>query len=111
MEKTLPVSEGDVPGAETVDDPNKRISRRMRTLKTAKIIHLKQSSVVDCAVRDMSATGAKLVCHDQMGVPNEFRLLMMWDNTIRDCKVMWRKNEFIGVHFTSESIAAPPRKY
>jgi hypothetical protein len=97
--------------SDATPDANKRVARRMRTLKSAKIIHLNRWSVTDCAVRDLSATGAKIVAQDQMSVPNEFRLLMLMDNTICNCEVVWRKGELLGVRFTSPFVAAPPRKF
>jgi hypothetical protein len=93
------------------EDDNKRIARRMKTLKSAKIVFLNQWSVIDCAVRDMSATGAKLVCAQAATVPNEFRLLMLSDNMMRNAKVVWRREDTLGIHFIGEAYPSPPRKY
>jgi PilZ domain len=90
---------------------NKRVAFRQRILKSAKIIHKNQWSVVDCSVRDISATGAKIQCDDQMSVPNEIRFLLISDNTIRDAKVAWRRSGFLGIHFTGPPERAPARKF
>ena len=68
-------------------------------------------SVMDCTIRDLSATGAKLLCGETKSVPDEFRLVTLADGMVRDVKVAWRKMDQIGVTFTSESRRAPPRKY
>ena len=66
---------------------NRRAARR-RVLKSGKIIMMNNWSVVDCCVRDISETGARICCQDPAAVPNEFRLLIPHDNTIRPAKVV-----------------------
>ena len=90
---------------------NKRRSPRHRVLKDGKIVLKNNWSVVDCCVRDLSDTGARLTCQDPLAVPNEFRLLFPATLTIRDAAVVWRRNDQVGVHFTSPSRKAPPRKW
>jgi PilZ domain len=88
-----------------------RIARRNRVFKAAKIVHLNQRSVVDCLIRDMSETGAKIVCGDLAAVPGEFEFLIPSDNTIRTAVAVWRRGQFVGVHFTSAPKPAPPQRY
>jgi hypothetical protein len=95
---------------ETLHDEH-RIARRQRVLKQGKILFFNNLSIVDCVIRDLSATGAKLICGDQAAVPNEFRLVVLGDNQMRDVRVTWRKGDLIGVTFTSEPRRAPPRKW
>jgi PilZ domain len=94
----------------TVIADNKRIAPRLRVLKGAKIVSLNQWSVVDCTVRDLSETGAKLLCADPMAIANEFRFLLPAENTIRTAKVVWRRPDMIGITFTSDKTRAPVRK-
>jgi hypothetical protein len=93
------------------DIANRRKARRLRVLKNGKIVTLNNWSVVDCCVKDWSETGARLKCEDQLAVPNEFRLFLPSDNTIRDARVMWRREDYLGVMFTSPPKPAPPRKW
>jgi hypothetical protein len=95
------------------DDKNEelRIARRQKVLKTGKILAPGNLAVVDCTVRDMSETGARLAVGDQMATPNEFRLVVPTDNIMRDAKVVWRRANLIGITFTSEARRAPPRKW
>jgi PilZ domain len=94
----------------TMADDNKRIAPRARVLKGAKIVHLNQWSLIDCTVRDLSETGAKLLCADPLTIPNEFRFLLPAENTIRTARVAWRREGMVGIEFTSEKTKAPIRK-
>ncbi len=88
-----------------------RIAKRQKVLKSAKIIFNRNQSVVDCTVRDLSATGAKLLSPNAGMVPDEIRLLLTQDNTIREARVVWRKSDMLGVHFVSDAVRAPARKF
>jgi PilZ domain len=101
MDVRLPMNEA---------DENNRVSRRSRVLKGAKLVHMKSWSLIDCTIKDISLTGAKLICGDQYSVPDEFRFLIPSDNTIQPAKVVWRKNNSLGIIFTGEKTRAPARK-
>ena len=88
-----------------------RQSVRHRVLKDGKIVMLNNWSVVDCCVRDMSATGARIRCGDPAAVPNDFRLLVPSDNTISDARVVWRREGHCGIVFTGPAKPPPPRKW
>lgn len=92
-------------------EDNKRITHRSRVLKGAKLVSMNNWTLVDCTVRDISATGAKIICGDQMAVANEFRFLIPVDNTICNARVIWRKGTLLGIEFTSEKTKAPVRKF
>lgn len=81
---------------------NKRSDQRQRVLKSARIV-LEDLQGIDCTLRDVSATGAKLMVKKPDAVPDTFRLLVSADSTIRPVKVMWRKPDSVGVHFTGEA--------
>jgi hypothetical protein len=91
-------------------DENKRRAVRNRVLKGAKIVSLSNWSLVDCTIRDISATGARIVCGDQAAVANEFRFLIPSENTICNARVVWRREDMLGITFTSEKTRAPARK-
>ena len=92
-------------------DTESRVAKRLRVLKSAKLIFNNNQSIIDCGVRDMSTTGAKLNCARATDVPDDVRFLLNQDNTIRDARVMWRRGEMLGIHFTSDAARAPARKY
>jgi PilZ domain len=92
-------------------EENNRIAPRARVLKGAKIVSMNNWSLMDCTVRDLSETGAKLLCGDPLAVANVFRFLMPAENTIRDARVVWRRDGMLGIEFTSEKTKAPARKF
>lgn len=92
-------------------DDNQRKALRQRVLKQGKMLFPNNMSVMDCTIRDLSATGAKLLCSETARVPDEFRLVTPADGMVRDVKVVWRKPDQLGVTFTSEPRRAPPRKW
>jgi len=94
-----------------MDRPENRIAPRSRVLKDGKIVTGILQSVIDCCVRDISATGARLKCVHAATVPNEFKLIMPGDNMMRDARVVWRREELLGIVFTSSPRPAPPRKW
>lgn len=81
---------------------NKRSDQRQKVLKSARIV-LDDLQGIDCTLRDVSATGAKLLVKKPNDLPDLFRLLFASDSTIRPVKVMWRKPDSVGVHFTGEA--------
>lgn len=92
-------------------DTNKRNAPRQRVLKQGKILLSNNMTVLDCMIRNLSETGAKLLCADPGAIPNEFRLVTTADRMMRDVKVAWRRPEMLGVHFTSEPRKAPLLKW
>lgn len=99
-----------MPDADTTLDDGRKI-RRQKVLKQGKILLLNGLSSFDCTVRDLSATGAKLLCSDTTAIPDAFRLANPADRTMRDVKVMWRKAGQLGVQFTSEPRKSPLLKW
>jgi hypothetical protein len=72
---------------------------RHRVLKGGHIVFNNRSSVIDCMVRNLSASGACLHVADTAGVPNHFTLIMEPEKTEKDCGVAWRRDGKLGVHF------------
>ncbi|NJM30954.1 MAG: PilZ domain-containing protein [Rhizobiales bacterium] len=92
-------------------DTNKRAAPRLRVLKTGKIVSKDYKAIFDCTVRDLSNTGAKLKCANPATVPNEMLFVLPSDGTMWEAKVIWRKPDTIGIHFTSGVRKAPIRKW
>ena len=97
--------------AEDSSATENRVARRHKVLKQGKILLSNHKTIIDCTVRDMSETGAKLICGDPGAIPNEFRLVFPSDRTMRDVKVVWRRPDQVGVHFMSEVKKAPLFKW
>jgi PilZ domain len=76
-------------------------------LKEGRVITLDNQSVINCMVRDLSATGARIKCGDPIAVPNAFRLQVGQELTMRPARVVWRRGEYVGLVFTGDAIPAP----
>jgi hypothetical protein len=76
----------------------RRVTGRAKTLKSAKIIFNKKQSVIDCFVRDLSPTGAKLSLGDLTAVPRTFTL-ELHDGTRMECERVRTMGKEIGVRF------------
>lgn len=94
-----------------MDHDNRRKAVRHRVLKDGKIVMMNNWSVIDCCIRDVSDTGARIRCRDPAAVPNAFRLLTPHQNTIREVEVVWRREDMCGLRFTGPPRTAPPRKW
>jgi hypothetical protein len=76
----------------------KRKVQRTRTLKAARIVLKNGTSTMNCMVKNISGTGAKLVADNFLDAPDAFDLLM--DGGVRQhCIVRWRKLKELGVEF------------
>lgn len=98
----------DVVSAEALEQ--RRVAKRMRVLKSAKIV-LDNWRAIDCTLRDVSDTGAKILINSTSNVPQKFRLFFVADNTIRDAQIAWKQHDMLGVHFTSEPKTCALRKF
>lgn len=76
---------------------NRRGGARLRSLKGAKIIINRQSSL-DCTVRNLSDTGAKIVVPSPVMIPDRFELRFE-DGRELPCIVRWRTLSEFGVEF------------
>ncbi len=91
-------------------DENQRTTRRNRVLKAAKIYRLNGKFALDVTMKDISATGCKITCRDQMALPNDMQFLIPSDGIMRTASVIWRRGDFAGVRFTSGPEKAPALK-
>jgi hypothetical protein len=76
----------------------RRQSPRRRVIKNAHIIFQQGHCSMRCRILDLSDTGAMLAPMDVLLCPREF-VLKPDVGTPRDCEVMWRKSDSIGVRF------------
>ncbi len=76
----------------------RRISPRIPTRRAARI-DIKGKEPIECLVRDLSASGARLEVPDIRQVANNFTLTIVgsWDR--HACRVAWRKGNTVGVEY------------
>ncbi len=77
----------------------KRKTQRRRVLKEGKIFFADGMRVIDCTIRDMSDTGARLLIANTVGVPETFHLFEKSSGMVYPTSVSWRQARAIGVKF------------
>jgi hypothetical protein len=80
-------------------DEQRRSVPRQRALKGGRIVFNHGSSSINCTIRNLSSSGAKLVVESVLGIPNEFELLLDDGTQSRLCARRWQSQEIIGVRF------------
>ena len=63
---------------------------------------------MNCIVRDISETGARLQFSGPVTAPDMIDLQIPAKNQTLHCRVSWREADEIGVHFATETAAAEP---
>jgi hypothetical protein len=76
----------------------KRKVLRHRTLKAGSI-SFNRAAGIDCRVRNLSPVGACLEVTSQVGIPDEFVLVIDADHLKQPCHVIWRTPTRMGVEF------------
>jgi len=74
-----------------------RRSRRNRRLDTG-LIRFGDMSI-SCAIRNVSKGGLSLDVGSQVGIPDQFTLIVVVEKKTYSCNVVWRKGQRIGVAF------------
>ena len=75
---------------------------RRRVMKGTKIAYGDFVFVQDCAVRDLSPAGARVVVAAALDLPEEFFLVFTTDRIMRKSRVKWRKTGEVGVVFEGD---------
>jgi hypothetical protein len=71
---------------------------RHRALKAGRIIFRQGGSTMDCTVKNISESGARILVDQAIIIPEQFELQFL-DGSRHACTVRWRKLTQIGVHF------------
>ena len=78
----------------------RRNVQRHRTLKAGSI-SFNRAGGIDCRVRNLSPVGACLEVASQLGIPDDFVLVIETDHFSKPCHVTWCKATRMGVAFDS----------
>jgi PilZ domain len=76
----------------------KRVAPRHRVFKHGTLT-FNDGGGVDCTVRNISSTGARLDIDNPVGVPQSFTLVIETDQFMRRCHAVWSSDKRIGVAF------------
>ncbi len=87
-------------------DERRLPGHRRRTLKKGRVV-LSDSTVMDCLVRDLSETGARLEFAAAVGLPETFRVLVVGSNLLHPATLSWQRGLSAGVHFTGSGEPLP----
>jgi hypothetical protein len=71
---------------------------RHRALKAGSI-SFNRAGGIDCRVRNISPAGACLEVASQIGIPDDFVLMVESDHLQQPCHVIWRTATRMGVEF------------
>ena len=83
----------------------RRRARRIRTLKSGKIVIDAKTPALECIVRNLSPCGALLLV-PSLAVPDRFELEFASTRARHDCRVAWRAMDRVGIEFVSAGTAA-----
>ena len=78
----------------------KRSHDRIRSFLRAQIIFNNQMTTIDCIIKNISATGARIALNDALAVPTEFEIYIPQRRSSHHARLIWRDKDSIGVDFT-----------
>lgn len=80
-----------------MQEERRKIARH-RTLKAGSI-SFNRAAGIDCRIRNLSPAGACLEVASQVGIPENFELVIEHDHFRSACHVIWRTATRLGVEF------------
>jgi len=87
--------------SESDSESERRNATRQKSFLQGRIYFNNRRSAIDCLIRDISATGAKLIFSQTASIPDVVELFIpQKDQTLR-AHVQWRSGEEAGVAFKS----------
>jgi hypothetical protein len=94
------------------DGIEKRANDRIRSFLRAQIIFNNRMTTIECIIKNISATGARVALNESLAVPTEFDIYIPQRARNHRARLVWRDKESIGVDFLDEpqdavSVTAP----
>ncbi|WP_093570205.1 PilZ domain-containing protein [Methylobacterium sp. 174MFSha1.1] len=80
-----------------------RRETRLRTFLKGRIVFNNGNSTMDCLIRDLSASGARLMLSQTATLPDGFDLIIPAKDRTHRATLRWRKADSIGVTFAEEA--------
>ena len=81
---------------------DRRGSPRRKTRFKATIVQGAERETLDCTVRDLSETGARLRLDAPEALPATFHLIWQADRAVFEVEAVWRSSAEMGVKFLSK---------
>ena len=85
-----------------------RRETRLRTFLKGRIVFNNGNSSMDCLVRDLSASGARLMLSQTATLPAAFDLIIPAKGLTHKATLRWRKDDSIGVTFAEDAARPAP---
>src|SRR5262245_6239884 len=85
---------------------DRRRAPRQKSFLRGTVHFNNRRSVLDCLIRDFSATGARLMFSDPISIPDTIELHIPHKNLTVSCHVAWRHGQEAGVAFAQADAAA-----
>ncbi|GGK33884.1 PilZ domain-containing protein [Salinarimonas ramus] len=92
---------------ETADPADHRTAPRRRALIAAKLSYGGGAVTVDCVVRNISQTGAKLALSEGITIPHHFEIVIPQLNAVHRAELRWRTGGEAGITFLDAQGASP----
>jgi len=86
----------------------RRKQQRSRVFWEGKVSFNRRQSVLDCVVRNMSDTGAKLAVTESAFVPREFELVVPKRDAAYQARIIWRQSDEVGIEFETAKAKPSP---
>ena len=83
-------------------DAEQRQAPRLRALIGARIVFNNGQATLDCLIRYVSETGAKLTVSALIPLPDRFEVIIPQKDVTRRVRVAWRRATEIGVRFEED---------
>lgn len=87
----------------------RRNTTRKKSFLQGRIYFNNRRSALDCLIRDISDTGAKLIFSDSVQTPDTIELYVPQKEQTLRAEVQWRRGDEIGVAFTDAETLGPDR--
>ena len=84
----------------------RRTAARQKSFLSGKIYFNRRLASMDCLVRDISATGARLIFSPGVTIPDNIELYIPQKNEMLRAEVHWRQGDEVGVAFPMATDAA-----
>ncbi len=79
-----------------------RITERTRTFLKGRIEYGNGQASIECLIRDLSESGARIAVSESVTLPDHFRLFVPKTNRWISAQSRWRRGNLIGVSFDTE---------
>ena len=78
---------------------DKRVSPRARTSLPAKIVFGNRAYLLDCTIKNISVTGARIAVPNSERLPNKIQIIELQEFIAFEAKIVWHRPSLIGVSF------------